>query len=378
MDPPNPSAPGPEFTSLEHFLQVQAAEEAAAKAAVAANDNTTADDFPTDPAEQRALNEQFVTAVLNIVDIVDNYRVDPMENSDVKFIHSLPREKLVRKGWEVMYYDYKVQRGIIHPEAFSPEIPNYMTRFRLTLCTLRSSKAACCDLFTLPMIWRYTCNPVRELETKVSNNHTNKLKEYRKPLDQVRKFGGSYETVGNVTYVKKSTGEVIETLTRPQKRPLTDFLDDDLAAYARVKRQRRATGSATSGPSTVNSLNNSNAVASQPVEDATGGGLAPILEEPDDEENVNQEEPADQGDTSDSTKHADGGDSDRDKPTIDGAHGFHDHTSLQGQVLIDQQPDSDCRQQRNIEDHQLVFPGDEDLAPLDFKYSNVDPQLTDN
>ncbi|KAK3947396.1 hypothetical protein QBC32DRAFT_318883 [Pseudoneurospora amorphoporcata] len=92
MDPPNPSAPEPEFTTLEHFLQVQAAEEAAAEAAVAANDNTSADDFPTDPAEQRALNEQFVKAVLYIIDIVDNYRVDPMENSDVQ-VHPRPAER---------------------------------------------------------------------------------------------------------------------------------------------------------------------------------------------------------------------------------------------------------------------------------------------
>ncbi|KAH7625408.1 hypothetical protein B0T09DRAFT_315449 [Sordaria sp. MPI-SDFR-AT-0083] len=243
MDPPNlsksPQQLSEEPTSLHQFLEILAAEEAAAEAAVAANGDTTADDFPTNPAEQRALVERLIEAMLNTVDIVDNYCNNSMENSEVKFIHSLPRAKLVRKAWEVMGFNYNVQRGIIHPEAFSAEIPNYMTRLRLSLCTFRSSKAACCDLFTLPMIWRYTCNPVRELE-----------------------FGGSYETVGNVTYVRKSTGEVVATLTRLTKRPLTDFLDDDLAAYARVKRQRRTTGSsATSGATTVNSPSSTNAAA---------------------------------------------------------------------------------------------------------------------
>lgn len=103
MDPPNPPAPPQqEITSLEHFLQIQAAEEAAAEAAPAAKGNTTADDFPINPAEQRALVDQFIAAMLKTVDIVDNYRNDPTENPDVKYVLGLPREKMVRKGWEFM------------------------------------------------------------------------------------------------------------------------------------------------------------------------------------------------------------------------------------------------------------------------------------
>lgn len=166
MDPPNlsksPQQLSEEPTSLHQFLEILAAEEAAADAAVAANGDTTADDFPTNPAEQRALVERLIEAMLNTVDIADNYCNNSMENSEVKFIHSLPRAKLVRKAWEVMvsnqatmnhtapamaythsslsqWFNYKVRRGIIHPEAFFAETPNYMTRLRLSLCTFRVS-----------------------------------------------------------------------------------------------------------------------------------------------------------------------------------------------------------------------------------------------
>ncbi|EGO58619.1 hypothetical protein NEUTE1DRAFT_98864 [Neurospora tetrasperma FGSC 2508] len=237
MDPSNPATPAQQaITSLEHFRQIQAAEEAAAEAAAAAKGNTTAADFPLDPAEQCALIDQFVAALLNTDGIVDNYRHDPTENSEVKFVLGLPREKIVRKGWEVMDYDYKVQRGIIHPDAFCPELPNFMTRWRLTLSTFRKSKAACSDLFTLPYLWRYTCNPVAELE-----------------------FGGSYETINNITTVRNAAGETIETLIKPQKRLLSEFLDDDLAAFAKAKRQRRVTGSS----STFGATSSSPAVAAE-------------------------------------------------------------------------------------------------------------------
>ncbi|KAK3484869.1 uncharacterized protein B0T23DRAFT_408834 [Neurospora hispaniola] len=223
MDPSNPATPAQQaITSLEHFRQIQAAEEAAAEAAAAAKGNTTAADFPLDPAEQ---------------------------NSEVKFVLGLPREKIVRKGWEVMDYDYKVQRGIIHPDAFCPELPNFMTRWRLTLSTFRKSKAACSDLFTLPYLWRYTCNPVAELE-----------------------FGGSYETINNITTVRNAAGETIETLIKPQKRLLSEFLDDDLAAFAKAKRQRRVTGSSsTFGATSSSPVSDGNAVATQPVEGVAGG-----------------------------------------------------------------------------------------------------------
>ena len=212
----------------------------------------------------------------------------------------------------------------------------------------------------------------------MSNNHTNKLKEYRKPLDQVSKFGGSYATVGNVTYVRKSTGEVVATLTRPTKRPLTDFLDDDLAAYARVKRQRRTTGSsATSGATTVNSPSSTNAAASSPVNGATGGVLATIQEESDNEdEAADQEEPdceeepdyeeelADRGDCTD-----DGG-WDADKPQADNEHASDDNLGLQEEFLIDQHPHLDALQQPNIR-------SDEDSASLKIDYDDVDPELED-
>ncbi|CCC14205.1 unnamed protein product [Sordaria macrospora k-hell] len=377
MDPPNlsksPQQLSEEPTSLHQFLEILAAEEAAAEAAVAANGDTTADDFPTNPAEQRALVERLIKAMLNTVDIVDNYCNNSMENSEVKFIHSLPRAKLVRKAWEVMvsnqatmnhtapamaythsslsqWFNYNVQRGIIHPKAFSAEIPNYMTRLRLSLCTFRSSKAACCDLFTLPMIWRYTCNPVRELEIKVSNNHTNKLKEYCKFLDQVSKFGGSYETVGNVTYVRKSTGEVVATLTRPTKRPLTDFLDDDLAAYAR--RHRLSMAQLVVFLATIQ-------------EESDNEDEAADQEEPDCEEEPDyEEELADRGDCTD-----DGG-WDADKPQADNEHASDDNLGLQEEFLIDQHPHLDALQQPNIR-------SDEDSASLKIDYDDVDPELED-
>ncbi|KAK3399673.1 hypothetical protein B0T20DRAFT_477512 [Sordaria brevicollis] len=69
MDSPTPPAPCPqEITSLDHFLQVHTVKEAAAAAAAAASGNTTANNFPADPAVQQSMIQDFHAAVINTDD----------------------------------------------------------------------------------------------------------------------------------------------------------------------------------------------------------------------------------------------------------------------------------------------------------------------
>lgn len=146
------------------------------------------------------------------------------------------------------------------------------------------------------------------------------MKEYRKPIDQARKFGGSYETINNITTVRNAAGETIETLIKPQKRLLSEFLDDDLAAFAKAKRQRRVTGSSsTFGATSSSPVSDGKAVATQPVESVAGGVLATI-----------QEEPSYQGDYS----YADN--FDEDVPAVEEEHAFQDQfDDLQASTALD-------------------------------------------
>lgn len=88
-------------------------------------------------------------------------------------------------------------------------------------------------------------------------------------------FGATHATVGNTTTIMNQGGEVIETLNKPTKRPLSDFLDEDLAEYGTgIKRQRRTTGSSiTSSATSVNAPGSSNSAVPHPGNGSTGDAL---------------------------------------------------------------------------------------------------------
>ncbi|KAK3502211.1 hypothetical protein B0T13DRAFT_523951 [Neurospora crassa] len=249
MEPPNPP-PERVATSLENFYQIQREKQAEKEAAATPQPNTTADDFPDDPVTQCALVNQMVEAMQNMDDIVDNFVDNPNENDAVRFVLSVPRKDLLEESWKLLGKAYDAQRGILDPDVFSPEIPNFITRWRLMMGTFRHCKAAVSDLFSVPFVQRYTANPVMELDTKVSNNHTNKMRKYNKEVQGSNKYGGGATTVGDVTEARNGLGEVVERFIKPRKRPLAELLGEDLARFAEVKRLRTRTttgGSAASG-----------------------------------------------------------------------------------------------------------------------------------
>ncbi|KAJ4385109.1 hypothetical protein N0V85_008240, partial [Neurospora sp. IMI 360204] len=117
---------------------------------------------------------------------------------------------------------YNAQRGILDPGVSSPEIPNFMTRWRLTVGTFR---------------------------TKVSNNHTNKMKKYNNEVGGAKKYGGGATTVGDVTEARDGSGRVVERFIKPRKRPLTELLGEDLTRFAEVKRPKTARTRTATGDS---------------------------------------------------------------------------------------------------------------------------------
>ena len=73
----------------------------------------------------------------------------------------------------------------------------------------------------------------------MSNNHTNRIRKYNNEIRGADKYGRGSTKVGDVTEVRDDTGEVIDRLVRPRKRPLSEvILDQDLVNFLEAKRPR--------------------------------------------------------------------------------------------------------------------------------------------
>lgn len=114
----------------------------------------------------------------------------------------------------------------------------------------------------------------RRPRTKLSNNHTNKLRNFNKDVKAAARFSGRTITENGITRIYDVAGNLVKQFCRPEKRPLSELLGNRLAAIAKPKRDKTRT---TSGPTSGNSSNSESPVG------AAGGFLTPIQEE---DENV--------------------------------------------------------------------------------------------
>ncbi|KAK1779785.1 hypothetical protein QBC45DRAFT_464707 [Copromyces sp. CBS 386.78] len=235
------------ITSFEQFQQIIEEER---QAALNGANAAKCADFPTTEEGIFALIDKLISAMNNVVGVVDNIDVEnPDENGDAKFIRNMPRERQERMAWEWLSKLRDVQLGIRNPDVYTPEFPDFMSRFNAFLSFVRSSKSGVTDLFAASYADRYICNPVAELDTKVSNNYTNSSKPYHNEVKGARQNGRTVTENNNIAEFRDATGNLIKTLEKPRKRPLSDFLADELPAQVkkpkRVRRGRTATGSST-------------------------------------------------------------------------------------------------------------------------------------
>ncbi|KAK3947395.1 hypothetical protein QBC32DRAFT_365809 [Pseudoneurospora amorphoporcata] len=240
------------ITSFEHLHQI---EEEERQTALQGANAAKCVDFPTTQEGIFALIDKLISAMDNVVGVVDNLDVEnPDENGDVKFIRHMPRERKERMAWEWLSKLRDVQLGIRNPDVYTPEFPDFMSRFNAFLSFVRSSKSGVTDLFAASFADRYICNPVAELDTKVSNNYTNSLKPYHNEVKGARQNGRTVSENNNIAEFRDAAGNLIKTLEKPRKRPLSDFLADELPAQVkkpkRVRRGRTATGSSTASVAT--------------------------------------------------------------------------------------------------------------------------------
>ncbi|KAK1779783.1 hypothetical protein QBC45DRAFT_373942 [Copromyces sp. CBS 386.78] len=252
MDSPSASPPAQRYiTSHAHLLQRKAAREAAAFNALVLGNFA---DFPTRPTDQYPLIDQMKAAMRDESDILDN----PDNNAHINRIRATSDEDLEEKAWELMFDAYDVQRGKRIPKLSTAYFPNYLDRFDALVALMR---------------------------TKLSNNHSNKLREFNKDVKAAAKFSGRTTTAEDgTTRIYDVAGNLVKEFRRPEKRPLSELLGDRLASIARPKRARTRTAS---GPTSSNSTNSS--TPEEPVVDV-GGSLTPIQEEGGDVEGATDEE----------------------------------------------------------------------------------------
>ncbi|EGO58618.1 hypothetical protein NEUTE1DRAFT_25253, partial [Neurospora tetrasperma FGSC 2508] len=234
------------ITSQAHFYQRKAEKEAAAFSAMVPGNFA---DFPTGAADQCTLVDQMMTAMKDTTAILDN----PDNNAHINCIRAKSDDEVEEKAWEVMFEAYDAQRGKRVSRLLTAYFPNFMDRWEALVALMR---------------------------TKLSNNYTNKMRDFNKDVKAASKFRGSVTTVDRITSIYDAAGNLVSTFVRPEKRPLSDFLGHRLAGIAKPKRVRTRTttgDSATSGPTSSNSGN-----SEQHVGGTAGSSMTPIQEEEED------------------------------------------------------------------------------------------------
>ncbi|KAK3947397.1 hypothetical protein QBC32DRAFT_374333 [Pseudoneurospora amorphoporcata] len=231
------------ITSHAHLIQRKATREAAAFNALVTGNVA---DFPTHPTDQYPLIDSMKAAMRDESDILDN----PDNNAHINRIRATSDEDLEEKAWDLMFDAYDVQRGKRIPKLSTAYFPNYMDRFDALVALMR---------------------------TKLSNNHTNKVREYNKDVKAAAKFSGRTTTAEDgTTRIYDAAGNLVKEFRRPEKRPLSELLGDRLTSIARPKRARTRTAS---GPTSSDSTNSS--TPEEPVVEISGS-LTPIQEEGED------------------------------------------------------------------------------------------------
>ncbi|KAK3502210.1 hypothetical protein B0T13DRAFT_523947 [Neurospora crassa] len=185
------------ITSQAHFYQRDAEKEAAAFSAMVPGNFA---DFPASAADQCALVDQMMTAMEDTTDILDNLKND----AHINCIRAKADDEVEEKAWKVMRV----------PKLLTAYFPNFMDRWEALVALMRHSKTAVADLFAIHYMDRYVHNPVTELDTKLSNDYTNKMRDFNKDVKAASRFRSSVTTVDRITSIYDAAGNLSSTATR--------------------------------------------------------------------------------------------------------------------------------------------------------------------
>ncbi|KAK3484867.1 uncharacterized protein B0T23DRAFT_433392 [Neurospora hispaniola] len=150
--------------------------------------------------ESTSIWRYFYFFLKDTTDILDN----PDNNAHINCIRAKSDDEVEEKAWEVMFEAYDAQRGKRVSRLLTAYFPNFMDRWEALVALMRHSKAAVADLFAIHYMDRYVHNPVTELDTKLSNNYTNKMRDFNKDVKAASKFRGSVTTVDRITSIYSS------------------------------------------------------------------------------------------------------------------------------------------------------------------------------
>ena len=111
------------------------------------------------------------------------------------------------------------------------------------------------------------------------------MKKYKKEVEAAQKYGSGVTTVGDVTECRDGAGNVVKRIVKPIKRALTEVIDDDLANFVVVKRQKTARVRTPTGNSTASEASSAAEPAATPV------AVMPAIAEEPESPNAAHEEP---------------------------------------------------------------------------------------
>ncbi|EAA33515.1 hypothetical protein GE21DRAFT_5280 [Neurospora crassa] len=272
MEPTGPPArPQRIIRNAAHFHQLEA--EARAAALSGANAGYCGDFPENDDDAQGVLIDEMLEAMANTAGVVDN------DSSDVKVIRDLPRDKQEIMAWRALFKVRDTQQGLHNPDILTARFPDFTSRWKAVLALVRSSKAGATQFFAVHYLDRYTANPIMELNTKISNNNTNRNKDYNYELKAARDHGQIVTKFDDRAEIRDTSGTLLKTLMKPRKRVLSEFLPPELAQSpaAKVKRSRgsRRGMGASASPVGVSSVAN----GGQTTENHAASSLHAIQEE---------------------------------------------------------------------------------------------------
>ncbi|KAK3399672.1 hypothetical protein B0T20DRAFT_477511 [Sordaria brevicollis] len=179
------------------------------------------------------LADEMIGAMKDTSDILD------ANNFQVAFVKGLKDDEIEMEAWKMLWTVRSVQAGVVNSRAFTAPVPTFHKRWKAVVACMRHSKAAVYNLFKESYLQRYASNPVAELESLISNNYTNRLRSNHLEVPKVAKKHGPVaydEGTGNIV---DAQGNIVKTLTKPTKRTLSDFLDDELDDISKPSRGPR-------------------------------------------------------------------------------------------------------------------------------------------
>ncbi|CCC14204.1 hypothetical protein SMACR_09474 [Sordaria macrospora] len=204
------------------------------------NGAATPVDLPKTNEERMVWVDQLITSFRNMSNICDSTADN---HGHIRFV----REELTDKDAERMAWKILAEmeacesRSASHAQTriIKAVFKDFTTRMRIFLAVMDCCKAAVANLFQPSIVERFVYNPVTELNTKLSNLHTNQIKAHNVRIADAVKKHGSASFDHNTCEVKDGNGRVLVVLPRPQKRRIAEFFPADLLPHAKAKRAYR-------------------------------------------------------------------------------------------------------------------------------------------